>query len=104
VDRDDPALRKVDVDLVRFVVLPVVLGAVEDDEQAVAVVVDLRALRELLAVLDGQGRQAQDPAELRELVVARRVEVESEELAGRVEPADLLRVEVVEDVHPAPRP
>jgi hypothetical protein len=55
VDRDDAALGEVDVDLGRAVPPVLVLGAVEDDQQAVAVVVDLRALAELLAVLDASG-------------------------------------------------
>ena len=103
VHGDDAPLGQVEVDLDGVVALGALQGAVEDDQQAVAVVVDLRALAELLAVLDGQGREIEEVAQLGELVVRRRVEVEPEELAAVAERANPVGVEVVEDVHPAPR-
>jgi hypothetical protein len=39
------------------------VGAVEDDEHALAVVVELRALAELLAVLDGEVGDVQELAQ-----------------------------------------
>src|SRR3954454_3661638 len=78
-------------------------GAVEDDQQAVVVVVDLRPLAELARVLDRERRQVEQPPELDDLLVRRRLEVEPEELAALAQRADLVGVEAVQDMHPAPR-
>ena len=61
---------------------PVVVGrgTVDDDEDEVVVVVDLRPLAELLGVLDGQRVELEDVAEDLEVLVVRLVEVEPEEL------------------------
>ena len=75
---------------------------VEDDEHARAVVVELRALVELLGVLDGEVGDLQQRAERVEIGVAGRVEVQPEELPALVERADLVEVDVVENLHPAP--
>ena len=79
-------------------------GGVDDDEQAVAVVVDLRALAELLRVVDDEERQAEQPAERVDRLAGGGLEVEPEELAALVEGGDLGGIEAVQNEHPAPRP
>ncbi len=79
-----------------------VVRPVEDDEHARAVVVELRALAELLGVLDGEVGDLQQRAERVEIGVAGRVEVQPEELLALVERADRVEVDVVENLHPAP--
>src|SRR3954469_1187679 len=103
VDRDDPARREVDVNLDQLCAAGHRLGAVEADQQPLAVVVDLRALMELDGVLDGERREVEDLGQLADLRLGRRREVEPEEVTARAESADPVGVEVVEDVHPAPR-
>ena len=79
-------------------------GGEEDDQQAVAVVVHLRALVELLGVLDDEQRQPEQLAERVDLVLGRSLEVEPEELAALVKGGDLGGIEAVQNEHPAPRP
>ena len=79
-----------------------VVRAVEDDEHALAVVVELGALAELLAVLDGEVGDAEQLAERVEIGVARVVQVQPEELLALVERADRVEVDGVENLHPAP--
>ena len=57
--------------------------AVDDDEDEVVVLVDLRALAELLRVLDGQRMELEDVAQDLEVVLARLVDIEPEERVRR---------------------
>src|SRR5437588_11204355 len=61
-------------------------GTVEDENDVIAVVVELRTLAELLAVFQRQGVKAEQLAELRKLVMAGRCEVEPEEMV----PSDVI--------------
>src|SRR4051812_2957505 len=100
----DAPLREVQVGLDRIVLVGLPQRAVEDDQQPVAVVVDLRALAELLAVLDRQRREPEEVPQLGELVVRRRVEVEPERLAAVAGGTNPGGGGEGGDVHPAPRP
>ena len=99
-DRHDVLAAEVEVDLDGLVVA---VGAVEDEQHLAAVVVELRALAELLGVLEGQRRQLEDGAEQVQLGLRGSQEVEPEELAALPERAHAVDVDVVEDLHPAPR-
>src|SRR5256885_9724855 len=65
----------------------------------VAVVVELRALVELLDVLDGEGMPAEHVGERVDLVVAGRVQVQPEELLATQQLADLGGVDALERPH-----
>ena len=81
----------------------VAVGPVEHDERALAVVVDLGALAELLGVLDAPGAGiSMSSRERVEVGVARVVEVEPEELLALVQGADGVGVDPVEQLHLAP--
>ena len=75
---------------------PVVVGdgAVDDEEDEVVVVVDLRALAEVLGVLDRERVELEDVAEDLEVVAVGLVEVEPEELPAREQLLDGLAAEV----------
>ena len=95
MDGDEEPLRVEAVDLDE----PVVVrdGAVDDEEDEVVVVVDLRPLAELLGVLDRERVELEDVAQDLEVAGLRFVEVEPEELAAREQPLDRLAAEL----HPA---
>jgi hypothetical protein len=69
-------------------------GAVDDDEDEVVVVVDLRALAEVLRVLDRERMEAELLSEELEVARAGAVQVEPEELSRREQLLDRLVVEV----------
>ena len=75
---------------------PVVVGSgtVDDDEDEVVVVVDLRALAEVLGVLDRERVELEDVAEDREVARVGAIEVEPEELPAREQALDRLAIEV----------
>ena len=75
---------------------PVVVGdrAVDDDEDEVVVLVDLRPLPEVHGVLDGERVELEDVAEDLEVVAVGLVEVEPEELPGGEKLLDRLAAEV----------
>jgi hypothetical protein len=75
---------------------PVVVlhGAVDDDEDEVVVLVQLRALVEVLRILDGERMEAEGVAENLEVGVVRGVQVEPEELPRGQQLLDVLAVEV----------
>jgi hypothetical protein len=58
-------------------------GPVDDEEDIVVVLLELRALAELLRVLEGERVEAEDLAEKREVVRPDVLQVEPEELAAR---------------------
>ena len=70
------------------------VGAVDDEEDVVAVLVELRALAEVLRVLERERVEAEDVAQDREVLRAGLLEVEPEERAGGVQLLDLGPVEV----------
>jgi hypothetical protein len=68
-------------------------GAVEDDEDVVVVVVDLRALAELLRVLDRERMEPEDVAQDPVVARVRLVDVEPEEGVAGEQTLDVLAVE-----------
>ena len=92
MDGDEEALRVEAVHLDQ----PVLVGdgAVDDEEDEVVVVVDLRALVEMLRVFDRQGVEPEDVPQDLEVVRPGPVEIEPEEAAAREQLRDRLTVEV----------
>ena len=80
---DEEALRVEEVHLDEAVDVGRRRGAVDDEEDEVAVVLELRALAELLRVLERERMETEDVAEKREVVRPGVLEVEPEELAAR---------------------
>ena len=80
---------------------PLVIDArgVEDEQDVVAVVVELRALAELPAVLERDGVQVEQVLERPEVLVTRPEEVRPEELVAGTQGAQPLRVDGREDLH-----
>jgi hypothetical protein len=75
---------------------PIVVGrgSVDDDEDEVVVVVELRPLVELLRILDREWVEFEDVAQDLEVVLARPIEVEPEEAAAREERRHALAIEL----------
>jgi hypothetical protein len=69
-------------------------GAVNDEEDEVVVIIDLRPLVEVLGVLDRERVEPEDLAQDREIVLVRFVEVEPEEATAREQLDDPLPTEI----------
>ncbi len=69
-------------------------GSVDDDEDEVVVFVELRALRELLGVLDGERVELEDVAQDRVVGLVRLVDIDPEEGVAGEELLDVLAAEV----------
>ena len=68
-------------------------GAIDDDEDEVVVLVELRPLGELFGVFDCEWMKLEDVSQDLKVVVGRPVEIEPKEVASREQPLDRAAVE-----------
>jgi hypothetical protein len=67
--------------------------AIDDDEDEVVVLVELRSLGELFGVFDREWMKLEDVSQDLKVIVCRLVEIEPEEIAGREQPFGRVAVE-----------